>query len=128
PPNPIMITMDDGYESNYIYAYPVLKEYNMKATIFLITSLIKNEEEKHLLKGIPKLSWEQIQEMSESGLIEFHSHTHDAHAKYDNGIKKTAYMTGPILKEDGQLETEEEYEQRIYEDLLLSKKIIEEKI
>ncbi|MFY3791590.1 stalk domain-containing protein [Ureibacillus sp. MALMAid1270] len=40
PNKPVLITMDDGYESNYIYAYETLKKYNMKATIFLITSQV----------------------------------------------------------------------------------------
>lgn len=128
PEKPIMITMDDGYESNYKYAYPILKELNMKAAIFLITSKVKREEEKHLEDGLPKLSWEQIHEMSESGLIEFHSHTHDSHKKYMKGKKEVAYLAGPIVKENGELETQEEYERRIYEDLLLSKEIIEKEI
>lgn len=128
PEKPILITMDDGYESNYKYAYPILKELNMKAAIFLITSKIRREEEKHLEDGLPKLSWEQIHEMSESGLIEFHSHTHDSHKKYMKGKKEVAYLAGPIVKENGELETQEEYEQRIMNDLLLSKKLIEKNI
>ncbi|MGG3955357.1 polysaccharide deacetylase family protein [Bhargavaea massiliensis] len=128
PEKPILITMDDGYESNYKYAYPILKELNMKAAIFLITSKIRREEEKHLEDGLPNLSWEQIHEMSESGLIEFHSHTHDSHKKYMKGKKEVAYLAGPIVKENGELETQEEYEQRIMNDLLLSKKLIEKNI
>ena len=128
PEKPILITMDDGYESNYKYAYPILKELNMKAAIFLVTSKIRREEEKHLEDGLPNLSWEQIHEMSESGLIEFHSHTHDSHKKYMKGKKEVAYLAGPIVKENGELETQEEYEQRIMNDLLLSKKLIEKNI
>ena len=33
PAKPIVLTFDDGYLSNYADAFPVLKEYNMKATI-----------------------------------------------------------------------------------------------
>jgi len=37
----VALTFDDGYLDNWIYAYPILKKYNLKATIFVITSRIK---------------------------------------------------------------------------------------
>lgn len=61
---PVIITFDDGYEDNYTSAYPILKKYNFKATVFLISSLI----------GKPGyLSKDQIHEMRD--LISFQSHT-----------------------------------------------------
>ena len=38
PEKTVVITFDDGYESNYIYAYQVLKKYDLKAVIFIIGS------------------------------------------------------------------------------------------
>lgn len=43
PPNPIIITFDDGYVSNYTYGYPILKKYGFKAVIFMITNYIGSE-------------------------------------------------------------------------------------
>ena len=37
PSKPMIITFDDGYYSNYEYIYPILKKYNIKASIFIIT-------------------------------------------------------------------------------------------
>ena len=38
--NTVVITIDDGYENNFTYAYPVLKKYGFPAIIFLITNQI----------------------------------------------------------------------------------------
>jgi peptidoglycan/xylan/chitin deacetylase (PgdA/CDA1 family) len=40
PPHPLVITFDDGFMSNKTLAYPILKKYNLPATIFLTTSFI----------------------------------------------------------------------------------------
>ena len=61
------ITFDDGYESVYTDAFPILKKYNFKATVFLITS----PADGHLTD-------EEIKEMTASGLVAFGSHT-DTH-------------------------------------------------
>jgi peptidoglycan/xylan/chitin deacetylase (PgdA/CDA1 family) len=46
PPRPVVLTFDDGYESNFTLAYPVLQEFKAPATIFLTTDFI---EQKHFL-------------------------------------------------------------------------------
>jgi len=66
PPNPILITFDDGYEDNYRVAYPILQKYNFTATIFLITDFISNSNRY--------LTWSQVKEMQENG-FSFGSHT-----------------------------------------------------
>jgi peptidoglycan/xylan/chitin deacetylase (PgdA/CDA1 family) len=63
---PVMLTFDDGYECNYNILFPLLKKYNFKATIFVVTNAWWS-------KG--RLSREQILEMSNSGLVSIQSHT-----------------------------------------------------
>jgi len=72
----IAFTFDDGYESVYQNAFPVLKRYGFSATIFLITGYTgkENSWEAGFGRKFKHLSWEQIQEMKESGL-QFGSHT-----------------------------------------------------
>ena len=43
PNNPIIITIDDGYQDNYTFAYTILKKYSIPATIFLVTDFISHK-------------------------------------------------------------------------------------
>lgn len=43
PKYSVIITIDDGYKSNYIYAFPILKEIQAPATIFITTSFVDNK-------------------------------------------------------------------------------------
>lgn len=77
PSKPILITFDDGYYSNYEYIYPILKKYNAKASIFIVTDKVGKE-----IDGIKYLGWEECLEMQESGLVEIFSHS-KRHLFYD---------------------------------------------
>lgn len=63
--NVVALSFDDGFLDNYQYAYPLIKKYKAKATIYLATQI----------EGIDKLNTQQIHEMSDSGVIEFGAHT-----------------------------------------------------
>ena len=65
PDKPILITFDDGYEDNYLYAFPILKQYDFRAVIFIPGVNIDKKK---------RLSTAQIREMSTYG-ITFGSHS-----------------------------------------------------
>ncbi|MDR0405193.1 MAG: polysaccharide deacetylase family protein [Clostridiales bacterium] len=72
PEKPVIITLDDGYLSNYQYAWPILRSLGMKATIFIVTSTVGAST------GVsyPHFTWEQAREMEQSGVIDIQSHSH----------------------------------------------------
>ena len=74
PKNSVALTFDDGYYDNYKNAFPLLKKYKMKATLYLNTAYVEDENNREF----KYLSWKEIEEMSSSGVfdIELHSHRH----------------------------------------------------
>ena len=75
PKKTVVLTFDDGFEDNYSNVFPILKKHNFPATIFLITGLVNEEMNNSQNIPLKILNWEQIQEMHESGLIDFQPHT-----------------------------------------------------
>ena len=75
PKKTVILTFDDGFEDNYSNVFFILKKHNFPATIFLITGLVNEEMNNSQNIPLKILNWEQIQEMHESGLIDFQPHT-----------------------------------------------------
>jgi peptidoglycan/xylan/chitin deacetylase (PgdA/CDA1 family) len=116
PDKPIIITLDDGYRSNYDILYPLLKELDMKVSISLIGYYL----EKELIDGraqIPKLTVSQIQEMHQSNLVDFQNHTFNMH--YSSGETFTGAKIGKgIMPMEN--EKNPDYQLRVLSDILLN--------
>ena len=77
PDRSFVITFDDGYETVYKKAFPVLQEYGMSATIFLTVGERgrgKPGDRVPSLEGRSMLNWSEIEEMKRWG-ITFGAHT-----------------------------------------------------
>ena len=68
--NYLLLTIDDGFESFYLNAWPVLKKRKIPFILFVSTREVGN---------YGYMTWKQIKEIESSGLatIGNHSHTHE---------------------------------------------------
>ena len=106
PPKSVLITFDDGYLDNYVYAYPILKRLGLRAVIFAVSAWVgEGSARAHAGSGMANLPscpdhgackaalaagrqdevivrWSEIETMEASGTIEIHSHTHH-HLRWD---------------------------------------------
>ncbi len=78
PANALAITFDDGFESLYDCAFPVLQDYGFPATVFLVTAFCGRpspwNSRTRKLGAAALATWDQIAEMACGG-IDIGSHT-----------------------------------------------------
>lgn len=106
PAKSVLLTFDDGYLDNWVYAHPVLERYRKHAVLFAISGLIghgparahagastsalpscpSHHEAKTMMFGDQRdrvmLRWSEIHAMREADTFEIHSHTH-THVRWD---------------------------------------------
>ena len=122
PEKPVCITFDDGYEDNYTEAFPILREYNAKATIFVIgVSVGKDRYKETGYKMNPHFDYAQAKEMIDSGLVSIQSHTYDMHQWPE--FEDTDQPRPHIMRLEG--ETLRDYVTATDKDIKLSKESIE---
>ncbi len=91
--NSILLTFDDGRSSFWRVAFPLLKKYNLKATVFVIPGITGNRKHFYNLDDVWEnkismkefmekdkddkeyCSWEELKIMFDFGLIDIESHT-----------------------------------------------------
>ena len=91
PKKCVLLTFDDGYADNYVFAYPILKKYRMKAMLFIATDLIDDSDCKRAsfvplghneawklatTKERSKVmcTWKELEEMEKAGVFDIQSH------------------------------------------------------
>lgn len=106
PQKPVAITFDDGYESVYQYAFPILEKYQFISTTFVITDYINQYNTWDVNLGglrFKHLNWEQILEMKN------HRHYFGSHSMSHRDLTSLP-------------------DQELMHELQVSKKVLEEKL
>jgi peptidoglycan/xylan/chitin deacetylase (PgdA/CDA1 family) len=76
PPRTVAVTIDDGFKDAFTHAFPVLRRYDVPATIFLPTAFIGTQGASDKLPLSDFMSWDEVREMTRHG-VSFGSHTVD---------------------------------------------------
>lgn len=80
PDQPVMITFDDGYYNNALYALPLLEKYDMKAVISVVGEYLETASASgDRNPAYAYLNWTDLQELDATGRIEIASHTYKMH-------------------------------------------------
>lgn len=105
----IMLTFDDGQESFYAYAYPLLKKYGFSAVLSVIGGYTEqfSTHPDHTI-SYSHVTWEQLKEMAGSGLVEYANHSYDMHQSGAGGRRGVTPKAG---------ESETEYRAALLEDI-----------
>jgi biofilm PGA synthesis lipoprotein PgaB len=126
--NAVLITFDDGYESYYTKAFPILQNYGFPSVQFVIAGRLRDTVERKRENMTTPLTHQQIRELLSSGLVDVGSHTYSLHEQAaKNEWGELGPETAPVYLEDLQrLEREQEYRDRLYVDFTMSRIGIEE--
>ncbi len=118
----VCLTFDDGLLDNWVYAYPLVKKYGLRMTIFVSPEFVDpkpgrrpNLEDvwagRHdigQLEARGYATWDELRDMQASGYVDIQSHTM-SHTKYIAGPKRLGYYYGghlgvyPILNREPDL-------------------------
>lgn len=91
PEKPIILTFDDGYYNNYVYAYPLLKQYQCKMVLSPIGYYAdRYTDTPDVSPTYGHCTWSNLQEMVDSGTVELQNHSYNMHSNKGGriGIKK----------------------------------------
>ena len=123
PDNAVLLSFDDGYETMYNVVFPLLKAYHYPAVFAPVTGWLDTPADQKIAYADKMLdrsvfvTWAQVKEMEQSGLVEVASHTHNLH----NGINanpaggQLPAVIAPEYK-NGKYETEDAYKNRLKSD------------
>lgn len=126
PKKPVLLTVDDGYQSFYQNAYPIIRKNKIPVLLAVVGSWLEPSNlEKVDFGGEPIdrnkiLSWSELKEMQSSGLVEIASHSYHLHEGVNanpQGNLEPAAISRIYDPKNQSYESDSAYQQRIYQDL-----------
>ncbi|HSW93486.1 MAG TPA: polysaccharide deacetylase family protein [Gammaproteobacteria bacterium] len=104
PEKSVVVTVDDGWQSAYIYLYPIIKKYNIPVTLFIYPETIST--------GKNAMTWEELKKMQQNSLVDIQGHT----------------WSHPNFKQEKKHLSENAFQKSVHMELARSKQILEEKL
>lgn len=104
PPRSVVVTMDDGSESVYAHALPLIERYRIPVTLFIYPSAISNARYA--------MTWNQLRKLKATGLFDIESHTY----------------WHPNFEKDKRRLTPPQYDKDVAFQLLHSKAVLDKKL
>jgi peptidoglycan/xylan/chitin deacetylase (PgdA/CDA1 family) len=104
PVKSVVITADDGWQSDYTYLLPLIKKYNIPVTLFIYPQTIS--------QGKNALTWDELKKLQQTGLFDIQGHTY----------------SHPNFKQERKRLSSANYEKMVQAELVNSKKVLEEKL
>lgn len=133
PPKAILLTFDDGYSSFYTRVMPILRSYHWPAVLAPVGAWIDTPADQPVdFAGSMRarsdfLTWQQVREISQSGLVEIAAHTNASHLGIlanPQGNTQPAASTRRFDAPTGTYETEAQFRARMKADVeAISEKI-----
>ncbi|MFG0589320.1 poly-beta-1,6-N-acetyl-D-glucosamine N-deacetylase PgaB [Acinetobacter sp. YQ_14] len=126
PSKPVLLTVDDGYQSFYQNAYPIIRAKKVPVVLAVVGSWLEPKESQKVDFGgeaISRdkiLSWKELKEMQNSGLVEIASHSYHLHQGIvgnPQGNLEPAAITRIYDSASKTYESDEHYQSRIFQDL-----------
>ena len=76
-----MLSFDDGYYNNYVYVLPLLRQYAARI-VFSLLGRNTDDFTEWPSESIDyaHVTWDQLNEMLDSGLVEVQNHSYDLHS------------------------------------------------
>ncbi|RZG80779.1 poly-beta-1,6-N-acetyl-D-glucosamine N-deacetylase PgaB [Acinetobacter venetianus] len=126
PSKPVLLTVDDGYQSFYQNAYPIIRAKKVPVVLAVVGSWLEPKEGQKVDFGGESisrdkiLSWKELKEMQSSGLVEIASHSYHLHQGIvgnPQGNLEPAAITRIYDSTSKSYESDEHYQSRIFQDL-----------
>lgn len=95
--NSILLTFDDGYLDNWVYAVPILRKYGMRATVYVTPDFVENAEITRAStddkdfgenpESFGFMNWAELKKANDEGILDVQSH----------GLTHTWHYSGPKI-------------------------------
>ena len=133
PTKPVLLTVDDGYQSFYQYAYPIIKKRKIPVVMSVVGSWLETKNNTLVQFGDDQLerkkllSWDELKTMQNSGYVEIGSHSYNLHRGImgnPQGNSEPAAITREYNPQTKSYESDKAYADRILSDLKKNNKVL----